>query len=153
MSNDDPPLSAHAIVCALAEHVCNELEPKVIADLQGLTDSLLSGDDSGLEDAWDEVCVQLQTELSFYWDAYDKTIRAFTARHFAGLEDYERAAVWHQTEASIDWELDEESERSPTPIIDDDLVTYLLQEYVYPRAATWSNARIEAFLERDRLDD
>ena len=60
------------IVQALAESVCQHVSDKTIRALQGMTDAnmLLSGDDSGLINVWEEICVQLQNEESFYWDTY-----------------------------------------------------------------------------------
>ena len=38
---------------------------------------LTSGNDSGLKNVWEEVCVQVQGEQSYYWDAYLVTINNF----------------------------------------------------------------------------
>lgn len=48
----------------------------VIKDLMSLNDKnmLLSGYDSGLKNVWEEICVQVQDEYSFHWDAYENTI-------------------------------------------------------------------------------
>lgn len=32
------------------------------------------GDDSGLRSTWEEICVQIQGELSIAWGAYDETV-------------------------------------------------------------------------------
>ncbi len=62
--------------CSLSDHHSNAIAERVIKSLQSLRKNcLLSGDDSGLETTWDEICVQVQTELSTYWDVYAETIR------------------------------------------------------------------------------
>lgn len=49
---------------------------KVMADLIDLDDKdyLLSGSDSPLKNVWEEICVQVQTEYSYHWSAYESTI-------------------------------------------------------------------------------
>lgn len=36
----------------------------------------LSGDDSTLNNAWEEICVQVQDEYSYCWSAYEELIEA-----------------------------------------------------------------------------
>lgn len=57
---------------------------KVIKELTGLNDQglLLSGDDSGLKNVWEEICIQMQVEESFHWDVYNNTIKNFIASEF-----------------------------------------------------------------------
>lgn len=57
---------------------------KIIADLvidklKRLRDKnfLLSGDDSGLQNIWEEICVQKQGGESFFWESYENTIENF----------------------------------------------------------------------------
>jgi len=66
-------LSDAAVVRELAEQICRRLTRRMIATLQKMNNGLLSGDDSGLKNAWDEICAQLQFEESFSWDVYDET--------------------------------------------------------------------------------
>jgi hypothetical protein len=49
---------------------------EVIQNLIGLDDKnmLMSGEDSGLQNVWEEICVQKQVDYSMYWDAYENTI-------------------------------------------------------------------------------
>lgn len=54
----------------------NLIVKEVISDLISLNDKnmLLSGDDSGLENIWEEICAQVQFEYSIYWDVYLDTL-------------------------------------------------------------------------------
>jgi hypothetical protein len=140
-------LSESNIVRAVADQAAKRITRKAIATLQQMTDRM-SGDDSGLETAWDEICVQMQHEQSFYWDAYDDTVRAILAGHAAELSKHEREALWLQTDAGNDWDCKEPEDREAYPVCDDDIVNYLANEYVYGEAERWSNARIRAYLER-----
>ena len=72
-------LSDAAVVRELAEQICRRLTRRMIATLQKMNNGLLSGDDSGLKNAWDEICAQLQFEESFSWDVYDETVRGLAA--------------------------------------------------------------------------
>jgi hypothetical protein len=73
-------LSESGIVSAVAEEASQRITRKVIAALQGMKDTLLSGDDSELETPWDEICVQVQDEESFFWDTYDEIVREYGSR-------------------------------------------------------------------------
>jgi hypothetical protein len=113
----------------------------------------LSGDDTELANTWDEICVQVQYEESFYWDAYDETVRQVVSSCIMNLDNHERAAIWLRTSAGIDWECEEANERVVDPAIDNDIVEYLTTEYVYLEAGRWSNHRIREFIERSAMRD
>lgn len=140
-------LSESSIVRAVAEIAAERVARKVVADLQKIEDTL-SGDDSGLINAWDEICVQVQQEYSFYWGAYDTTARLATEKHVRALPEHVRNAIWLQTDKGIDWICEESDVRRSRPDNTADVVSYLLKEYVYLEAGRWSNARIRAFIDR-----
>ena len=140
-------LSEWRIVSAAAEEVCQRVTRKIIRDLQELKD-VTFGDDSCLTNAWEEICFQLQGEKSFYWDAYDLTVRQTIEGEVSRLAQYEREAVWLQTPAGEDWDEDDEELRHPYPVADDDIVEYLKDMYVYSAATDWSNKRIRKYLQQ-----
>jgi hypothetical protein len=140
-------LSESAIVSAVAEAAAERITRKVIADLQRLKDTL-SAADSGLETAWDEICVQAHDGESFYWDAYNQTVQTLVGNYVTKLPTHEREALWLQTQAGVDWDFKEPEDREPYPVFDDEIVDYVVSEYVYARAGEWSNARIRAYLDR-----
>jgi hypothetical protein len=82
-------LSDSAILSAVAEEAAQRITRKVIAALQGMRDTL-SGDDSELETTWDEICVQIQDEESFFWDTYDEIVLDMVRARVAELPKYER---------------------------------------------------------------
>ena len=49
----------------------------IIKDLISLNkkDFLQSGEDSGLRNVWEEICVQVQGEFSYFWGIHDKLIQ------------------------------------------------------------------------------
>ncbi len=140
-------LSETAIVCAVAHEAARRITRKVIAYLQSRTDTL-SGDDSELKTTWDEICVQVQVQESIYWDDYDDTVRDIVRGLIFELPKHEREAIWWQTDARFDWDCAEPEDREAYPVIDDDIVDYLVGKYVYAEADRWSNARIRAFTDR-----
>jgi hypothetical protein len=140
---------AELVAAQVARNACNRVTRKTIAALQKLTECKLSGDDSELANAWDEICVQLQTEESWACEAYDDTVRAFVAKFLDELPPYERLAIWLQTDDGWDWEADKH-EPSESPALDmATLVEYVTAEYIYAEAGRWSNRRIRAFLDRE----
>ena len=108
----------------------------------------LSGDDSELDTTWDEICVQ-----AVFWNAYDEIVRGMVRGYVAELPKYEREAIWLQTDAGINWGCEEPEDREAHPVSDNDIVNYLVHQYVYSQAADWSNARIEAHLARSNMGD
>jgi hypothetical protein len=138
-------LSESAIVNAVSHEAAQRLTRKVIADLQAMRDTL-SGDISGLKTTWDEICVQVQHQESIFWDDYDEIVRNMIGGYIAELAKYEREAIWMQTDAGIDWVCEEPKDRAAYPVVDADIINYLIHKYVYSEAADWSNARIEAYL-------
>jgi hypothetical protein len=140
-------LSEPGVIAAFAEPICKRLCRRVITDLRRIDNALLSGDDSGLRNAWEEICVQIQDEYSIFWDAYDQTTTDLVARHVHGLARHELEALWLQTDAGESWVYDEPDERELHPVSVDDVIGYL-KDVVYLIAADWNNRRIEAYLAR-----
>jgi hypothetical protein len=72
-------LSATAIVAAVAEHAAERITSRAIRGLQRMP-SGISGEESGLANVWNEICVQVQHEHSFAWNAYDQTAVPLSTR-------------------------------------------------------------------------
>ena len=147
------PLSESTIVCELAEGIGQRIARRVIRSLQNMTDARMSGDDSGLSNVWDEVCVQVQFERSIFWDAYDHTVATLVASEFGKLAPYEREAVWLQSPEGDDWSWEDEAEREPAPVCDTDAVDYIVSNFVYHVARRWSNPQIRHHLDQSSRTD
>jgi hypothetical protein len=145
-------LTESQIARALAEDSARRVTRKVTTGLQRMTHTL-SGDDSVLETVWDEICVQIQFEDSFAWDAYDQSVRALVGGIAADLSTHERAALWLQTDAGFDWNCEDAEYREPKPFINDDIVDFLVRDHVYIAAGRWSNRRIRAYLDQSARSD
>lgn len=133
----------------VARRIRNEIVDKTISELEGFGDGyLLSGDDSGLQSVWEEICVQVQGEQSLDWDAYVDTFENLLRGFVDDLSSTERIAIWLSTEAGTDWiddQQDGSNEDDTPPVTDDDIVEEL-KSNLLSRAGEYSNKRIERFI-------
>ena len=90
---------------ASADSLANTIALGVVASLKELTDTL-SGDDSGLTNAWEEVCVQVQGEESVDWETYREIINEFVRAELEALPYRDRAALWLHTDDGYSWHSD-----------------------------------------------
>ena len=136
------------VLSKFADEIAERISNRSISELQKIKDTL-SGDDSELKNTWDEICAQVQSAQSFFWDVYDETARSIVVAYVAKLKQHERLALWFQTDEGGDWLYDDEDEKDEhPPVSDEDIVEYVIHEYVYREAGSWSNERIRAYLDR-----
>jgi hypothetical protein len=135
-------------VQALAEQAAKRVARRVVQEMQKLTDCKLSGDDSGLANVWDEICVQAQFDQSEAWEVYEETGTTIVAGFVSDLSIHEKEALWLQTEAGWDWDYDTRDANAEVPVVEDQIVDYVWTEYVLVEAGRWTNSRIRAYLER-----
>lgn len=65
------------VIQELSDYHAQLIANRVVKWLQSLKgDCLLSGDDSGLANTWDEICVQVQDETWMSWDIHKVTIHS-----------------------------------------------------------------------------
>lgn len=133
-----------AIVRHYSRQLAEGLTRKVIRQLHKMKDTL-SGE---LETTWEEICVQVQGEHSGDWDAYDLTVRQVVLGGLIQLHQREREALWLQTDEGLEWlSRRDEGNADPAVISDDEIASYLKDEFVYAAAEDWSNRRTRAFFE------
>lgn len=140
-----------------ADKVCDE----VIEDLKQIT-TTLSGDDSGLRNTWEEICVQVQGEESFFWDEYQTVMHDAILGAIVSVEQRDLASLWLQSEEGWSWRWDMENaeddavnaEVTEIPFVQEEIAKHILQKHLIVRAEDYSNQRIAAFLgESDELDE
>ena len=134
------------ILKPFAVDIAKRISQDCIKYLKGLK-ATLSGDDSGLVNVWNEICVQLQDEYSFFWDAYEETVRSFVAGHVAELQNHEKKALWIQTDDFLNWlEYDKQDDDNGVIIgNEDDIVRYIMHEYIYREGIDYDNDSIEQY--------
>jgi hypothetical protein len=133
------------IVRALALRLAAKVARKTALALRKMTDKLALGDDTGLENAWEEVCVQIQYEQSVLWDAYEDTINAIILTHIEKLEPYEMIAIWLQTDEGLRWQVDCDDRQSP-PFSCGEIVEYVRCVHLFDLAGRYTNRRILDYL-------
>jgi hypothetical protein len=70
-------------------------------------ESRQSGDDSGLEDVWEEFKSQIQHEQSIFFDLYEQVIRELCLGLVQELPGHEIEILWFGCEARFDCDDDE----------------------------------------------
>lgn len=123
------------------DQVCKDISNRVKWKLQRMHDTL-SGDDSGLINVWEELCVQVQDEHSFFWERYVETILGIIRTEVQKLNENLKKLIWFSDEsnwgASDDMEYDEEA-----------VIEYIFYHILCSIAADYTNKRIEEYLYKD----
>jgi hypothetical protein len=97
------------IVAAWAEKLGRQVVSDVISILRGM-ESSLSGDSSGLESVWEEFCVQVQHEQSFYWSTYEHTVEGLLYSAVEELDSDAQLALWAVTDEGWEYIYDHHAE-------------------------------------------
>lgn len=132
------------IIYKIADKACNKITKRVIRYLQSIKDVNLSSSEV-LENAWDEICVQVQDEYSVYWDAYLFEIEKSVVSELKCVDGEIKLAIWLNTDEGISWNEDAE-ENDEIPYFDDDIVQYIVDNYILGNASNYFNKRIEKYL-------
>lgn len=131
---------------AAAERVCAE----VIEAMKGYNEGL-SGKDSGLANAWEEICVQVQGEHSAFWNVYLETMHPHVVSAVEALPERDRRALWLQTDTGSEWfeegvPVDADGHRDCSIPYDLNHVMEYVSDRILNRAEDFSNPNIERFL-------
>ena len=132
----------------LADQECKRIVGKIRRALQGMTEGRQSGDDSGLANLWDEVCMQRQVQESGRWEWYMDINRDLIERQVNALSLEQTEAIWLQTENGFGWDFDE-NEPLDLEYSQDDIVDHILDQ-VLTLADNWNNRRIESYINAQR---
>jgi hypothetical protein len=138
--NDEEQFDEFRLLIDLSMIYKESVANKVIKGLRKLNnpDILLSGDNSGLRNLWDEICVQIQGEYSIHWDAYENTIDEFIWDELQKLHPAVKKTLEYMGSISQDipWQ-----DMGPYCAI------YEVREQVLLEAGSFSNKRIENYLD------
>lgn len=108
----------------------------------------LSGDDSGLRTIWEEFCVQVQGEESFFWDFDVETVKLAIAGALVNVRRLEMIAMWLECEGAWHW-LAENDEGSALPgVFQPDVVDWVY-ESVWQLADGSRHPRVVRHLARE----
>lgn len=152
------------VIEKFSQDISNRLVRSCIRDLKKIKDCL-SSDDTELENAWEEICIQVQIEESLFWESYDSLVTDIISRYTSKLKPHEILAIWFQTDEGNDWlctpvmsqeyyETQDFSnidgfrvEGENPPVCIDDITKYF-QQSLYEQAEIYSNRRIRNFFKR-----
>lgn len=108
-----------------------------------------SPEDSGLENLWDEICVQTQDEYSFYWETYVDYIKNVIDDEIEKMTLCQVLLIWFQTEEFFELSCDTEDEEN-----NNDLTFYnpeAVRDYIFDKllseSTDYHNARIEKYID------
>lgn len=136
--------STYQVLSAFAQERISKMASQIIRQLQGFKETL-SGEDSGLENTWDEICVQLQGEFSYQWDLYEDIVLDLIEEAVNKMATHEQLAIWLETESSyfyVEEEDDLESKYDPNA------VCHHIKNIIFKKAGEWRNKRIRRYIER-----
>jgi hypothetical protein len=128
----------YKLLGALYKDISNSIVPGIIKQLQELKDdALLSGEDSGLENVWEEICAQLQRGPSFEWQMYVLTVE--------GIIDEELNKLPHSFKQVISYLSDFNDEPEMTGYSPFNAIESIKND-VFSVAMDYSNLNIEEYL-------
>lgn len=143
--------SHQKIIRSFADVLIERIINRVIRNLQKL-DVCLSGLENG--NTWDDICIQVQSEISIYWDMYEDTIQGYIEIELEKLSFEEKMAIWYQTEEgekliedsifNVDEKLGLEDLDEPT-YGEHEVIQFFFSK-VWLKAGEWSNKRIREYL-------
>ena len=125
------------VLSVFAKECISKTVSQIIRKLQRFKETL-SGDDSGLENTWDEICVQLQDEYSYHWDLYEDIVQGLIEEEVNKMANHVQVAIWLETESAFSF----------VEEIKLDTVSNESKSKIFQKAGDWSNEKIRRYLER-----
>ena len=139
-------MSEYSILLEIRDYHANKICEKGIDIIKSLGhDSMLSGDDSGLENVWDEICVLVQSEQSNFREAYENTIEQIIKSIFKNTDEeiLKLISIMDDDE----FELTVEKDFSYTKYqFNEDAACKIVKQKVLMEAGNYTNERIEKYI-------
>lgn len=132
------------IVSEIADACSGRLVKRVVRRLQRIPITL-SGEDSGLQNAWDDTCAQVQQEQSVFWEMFDEMVESAIEAELGKMVRYELEALWIETDEGVEWSGTDEAEGARAAPSTPTVVSAIKMK-VYGRASDWTNARLREYL-------
>lgn len=138
------------IARAWALRIREPLIEATISRMERMTGSEMQlGDDSGLLDVWEEVCVQVQGEESMFWSAYVDTIDSILMGRIKMLDRDEQLALWVMTDSGWDYVYDHHADESGSEAdipLDLTEIVDMIRDEIMIKAADYESPTIDAYL-------
>lgn len=140
-----------AVLARFADEIAKRISRKVVPALKAMKDTL-SGDDSRLQNVWEEICVQVQLEHSTFWDTYEEILEGLIGEQVEKLDRHELLALWFQTDVGIEWlapdRIISADDTEDPPALVDEVAKYIANTQLYEIADKFTNRNIKAYLDR-----
>lgn len=144
------------IVAAWASQLTSKIIGDAINALQKMdSEEMLSGD-SGLKNVWEEICVQVQGEHTFFWEAYIETMESLLSANAEPLDQGSRLALWSVTDEGWNFFYDHhaDDEGSVDVLVNNDEIVSMLMDKLLSEASDYESPSITRFLDRfDEFED
>ena len=140
------------IATAFGETVGKTCARRVMKALRAITELQVSGDDSGLKNTWEEICVQVRDERFFSWSIHEDLMIRMVQGEVEALREHQLHAAWLCTKPGEDWQYTDEEDREEPTTDKDEVVQWIYEAHLIPLADRFTNKRIEAYLDRSYLD-
>lgn len=139
------------ITSKFGEDVGRLCAKRVVKTLRTMSDPLLSGDGSGLENMWEEVCVQVQLQHSVYWNLYEDMMEGMVAHEVSLLKRHQLEAAWLCTDDGSEWHYTDEEDREEAVVDEDAVVQWVYHDHLMSMANGYTNERIQVYLDNSQL--
>jgi hypothetical protein len=119
---------------------------------------VLSGEDSGLNTTWEEICVQVQGERGIFWESYEYAMRDAVLGALQFIDRSALKSLWLYTDEGCDlrYELEEDEETGrasqadyapPDISVDEEAIAHdIVSNHLLQIAVDYRNSRIEVYL-------
>lgn len=132
------------VVLSFARQIGDDVANAVVENLKSMTQFLQSGDDSGLVNMWEELCVQVQGEEIADYAGYEVAVDSCIEDSLDTLAPHERFALWLATDAGFDWSCDQQDDDEKPPIELQDIIEEL-RPLVISKAGDFENENIRRY--------
>ncbi len=148
------------LVAAWASQLSDKLIKEAILSLEAMDSQEMLSGESGLKNVWEEICVQVQDEQSFFWGTYVEIMEELLAGHVEMLDVDARLALWTLTNSGWEYIDDHQADDAAgldIPVAADEIVA-MLMDRLLSAAANHESRSISRFLLRhedgfDELED
>ena len=140
-------MSEYSILLEICDYHANKICRKVIPILKSLKDAdMLSFAEYGLKNVWDEICIQIQTNKSVMWDAYEETVEQTIKFIFkqTDVEILKLLSIMDEDENEL---ADEDDFSYVNYKYNEDAACNIVKQKIFNDAGLYTNKRIEKYIE------
>lgn len=134
------------LVAKRAAAVCKRVTRAVVHQLRSMPTPI--PEIFGMKSIWQDICVQLQYDKSIEWDAYEYEAKSSVERAVDALNIEDMTCVWLQTRRADEMPWQDHHNDDSIPIYADDVIDYILSDYVFKKAIDSEDRVVRAWIDR-----